>query len=103
MKRELNVIPTIEYLKEKRSEILSLADSWGAYDIRIFGSIARGDANESSDIDLLVNLRPGHTLMDLGGFLMDLQELLGRKVDATTEGGLHWYIKDKILREAVTL
>ncbi|MCD4782724.1 MAG: nucleotidyltransferase family protein [Candidatus Eremiobacteraeota bacterium] len=97
------MLHTLEQLRLRRSEILNITDKWGAYNVRVFGSFARGEADEDSDIDLLVNLKPGFTLMDLGGLLMDLQEFLGRKIDATTDGGLHWYIKDKILKEAVKL
>ena len=71
--------------------------------IRVFGSIARGEAGPDSDIDLLVELEPGRSLLDLGGLLMDLQDLLGHRVELVTEGSLHWYIRDRVLKEAVPL
>jgi hypothetical protein len=90
-------------LADKRNDILRVASACGAYNVRVFGSVARGDATDKSDIDFLVDLEPGRSLFDLGGLLMDLQDLLGRKVDVATEKGLHWYIRDRILREAVPL
>ena len=92
-----------EILANRREQILSLAAKYGAYNVRVFGSVANGLANEKSDVDFLVELEDGRTLFDLGGLLMDLQELLQRKVDIVTENGLHWYIKDKILNEAKPL
>jgi hypothetical protein len=68
--------------------------------VRVFGSVANGTADQNSDIDFLVDLEKGHGLFDLGGLLMDLQELFGRKVDVVTENGLHWYIKERVLSEA---
>lgn len=68
--------------------------------MRIFGSVARGEDNSQSDIDFLINLEDGRTLFDLGGALVKLEELLGRKVDIVTEHGLHWYLREKIIKEA---
>ncbi len=90
-------------LRIHRAGILRLAAHRGVRDVRIFGSFARGDQNEASDLDFPVALEPGRSLLDLGGFLMDVRELLGRDVDVTTPGGLHWYIRDRILSEAVPL
>jgi len=87
-------------LRQKREDILEIASGYGASKVRIFGSAARGEDRSDSDVDFLVELEEGRSLMDLGGLLMDLQELLGRKVDIVTEKGLHWYIKEQILREA---
>ncbi|MBI3611035.1 MAG: nucleotidyltransferase family protein [Nitrospirae bacterium] len=92
-----------ELLKVKREEILRIAAKHGARNVRIFGSVARGQAGSESDLDILVDLEPGHSLLDLGGFLMDLQELLGCKVDVVTEKGLRERIRDRVLREAVPL
>ena len=92
-----------EFLKNKRSEILHIAARRGARNIRVFGSVARGEAGPDSDVDFLVELEPDRSLLDLGGLLMDLQDLLGRKVDVVTEKGLHWYIRDRVLEEAVPL
>jgi hypothetical protein len=90
-------------LKEKREEILRIAAKHGARNIRIFGSVARGESDEKSDIDFLVDMEPGRSLLDLGGLLMDLQELLGCEVDVITENGLKKRIKERVLNEAVAL
>jgi len=66
----------------------------------VFGSAVRGEDRPDSDVDFLVELEEGRSLMDLGGLLMDLQNLLRRNVDVVTERALHWYIKDQVLREA---
>lgn len=92
-----------DLISNRKERILALAAKHGALNIRLFGSVAQGSADEKSDIDFLVDLEPGRSLFDLGGLLMDLQELLGRNVDVVTEKGLHWYIRDKILEEAKSL
>ena len=92
-----------ELLQEKREDILRIAIRRGASNVRIFGSVARGEADSESDIDLLVDLEPGRSLFDLGGLLMDLQDLLGHKVDVVTERGLRERIRERVLREAVPL
>ena len=95
---------TLETLrKERRDEILRLAEQRGAGSLRVFGSVARGEANENSDLDLLVAWQPGRSLMDHAGLVQDLQELLGTKVHVGTEKSLHWYVRDRILREATPL
>ena len=71
--------------------------------MRIFGSAARGEAGSESDMDFLVDLEPDRSLFDLGGFLVEMEDLLESKVDVVTEKGLHWYIRDRILAEAVRL
>ena len=96
-------MPPDRLLTDKREEILRLASCHGAYNVRVFGSMARGDANEDSDVDFLVDMEKGRSLLDLGGLLMDLQDLLARKVDVATENGLHWYVHDRVLEEAVPL
>ena len=90
-------------LKQKREQILETAARYGAYDVRVFGSGARGEADETSDVDLLVSLEPGRSLMDLGGLLYDLQKLLGTEVDVVTEKGLRPRIREQILKEAIYL
>jgi predicted nucleotidyltransferase len=90
-------------LAEKRDEILRIASDRGAYNVRVFGSVARGDATEASDVDFLVDMEQGRSLLDLGGLQMDLEDLLGRRVDVVTEKGLHWYIHDRVLEDAVPL
>ena len=88
---------------QKRTDILRLASRHGAHNVRLFGSAARGEADALSDIDILVDLEPGRSLLDLGGLLMDLQELLGCPVDVVTEKGLRPRIRERVLREAVLL
>lgn len=88
-----------EQLKQKRQEILRLASQRGASNVRIFGSVARGEALSESDIDFLVDLEPGRSLFDLGGLLMDLQELLGCPVDVVTEEGLRERVRQNVLRD----
>ena len=92
-----------ELLKSRRESILRIAGSYGAHNIRAFGSVARGDAQRDSDIDFLVDLEPGRSLFDLGGLLMDLRSLLGREVDVVTEKGLRERIRDRVLKEAVAI
>jgi len=92
-----------EIIGEQREQILALAAKYGASNVRVFGSVVHGTADKDSDIDFLVDLEEGRSLFDLGGMLMDLQDLLQREVDVVTEKGLHWYIKDKILKEAKPL
>lgn len=92
-----------ELIGGQKDQILAIAAKYGAFNVRVFGSVARGTANETSDVDFLVDLEDGRSLFDLGGLLMDLQDLLQRKVDILTENGLHWYIKDRILKEAKPL
>jgi uncharacterized protein len=90
-------------LKEKREEVLAIAARRGAYNVRVFGSVARGSAGDSSDIDFLVDLERGRTLLDVGGLLMDLRKLLGCKVDIVTEKGLNEDFRDDVLKEAKPL
>ncbi|MCX9084863.1 MAG: nucleotidyltransferase family protein [Candidatus Methanoperedens sp.] len=90
-------------LHKKRNLIYSLAKKHGAYNVRIFGSVARKEADADSDIDFLVDLEPGRSLLDLGGLLMDLRELLPCKVDVITEKGLRERIRNNVLREAKPL
>lgn len=92
-----------ELLKGKREQILAIASRHGARNVRVFGSVARGEAGPDSDIDLLVEIGPTHSAFFPGGLLADLEDLLGRKVDVVTERGLHWYIRDRVLKEAVPL
>jgi predicted nucleotidyltransferase len=99
----LKSIMGIEQISKQREQILSLAARYGASHIRVFGSFARGTADERSDIDFLVDLAPGRSLFDLGGLLYELQQLLGRSVDVVTTAGLRPRIRDRVLSEAVAL
>lgn len=92
-----------ELLASRREEIFRLAARHGVVNVRVFGSVARGDARPDSDVDLLVQVGENPSPFFPGGFLADLEELLGCKVEVVTENGLHWYIRDRVLKEAVPL
>ena len=90
-------------LQNKREEILCIAAQHGARNVRVFGSVARGEAGPESDVDFLVELEPGRSLLDHAALLLDLEQLLGRKVDVATERSLKERIRVRVLREAVPL
>ena len=92
-----------EALQQKRSDILALAHQYGLRRIRVFGSVARGDAHAGSDVDFLVDPGPGVSIFDLGGFLVELQDLLGFDVDVVTEKSLRPRIRSQVLNEATAL
>ncbi|MCX6617045.1 MAG: nucleotidyltransferase family protein [Acidobacteria bacterium] len=92
-----------EILKSKRAAILAVANQHGAKNVRLFGSVVRGEAAAASDIDLLVHMDEGRSLLDLVGFWQDLEQLLGCKVDVLADDGLSPYLRDRILAEAVPL
>jgi hypothetical protein len=92
-----------DLLKAKRADILRIAALHGARNVRIFGSAARGDEGPTSDVDFLIELEEGRSVLDLAGLWQDLEELLARKVDVVEPEGLHWYIRDRVLKEAVPL
>ncbi len=96
-------MPNKNSLKEMREKILELAKLYGINRVRVFGSVARGEDKLRSDIDLLVNFDEGRSLFDLIDFKNDLEKLLGRKVDVVSENAIHWYIKDKVLQEAIEI
>lgn len=90
-------------LASKRDEILRIAALHGARDVRLFGSAARGDTTDQSDIDLLINLEPGRSLMDHADLVVELERLLGRRVDVVIERGLRPRVRDAILRDTIRL
>ncbi len=92
-----------ELIKTNREEILKIAAKHGASNVRIFGSVARGEADEKSDIDFLVEMELNRSLLDRVGLLLDLEKLLGRKVDVATERVLKDRIKERVLKDAVPL
>jgi predicted nucleotidyltransferase len=96
-------VVSLEGLRARRSEILQLAAVRGAFDVRVFGSVARGDEGSESDVDLLVAFESGRSLLDLGGLIADLQDLLGRHVDVVTEVELRPQVRDRVLADAVPL
>ena len=90
-------------LREKRDEILGIAAKHGAFNVRVFGSVARGEADEQSDIDFVVAFEPGRSLLDHAALWLDLQELLGCKVDVVSDRGIKPRFRDRVLNEAVPL
>ena len=103
MKRKVMVM-TLDTLRvDKRAEILRLAELHGCRNVRVFGSVASGENKLGSDVDFLVDLEKGRGLLDMGGFLSDLQDLLGVEVDLVESGGIHPYIWSRVLAEAKPL
>jgi hypothetical protein len=92
-----------ELLQQKRRQVLEIAAGHGARNVRLFGSVARGEATATSDLDLLIEMAPERTLLDIVAIKQDLEELLGCKVDVVTEAAISPYLRDKVLHEAVRL
>ena len=92
-----------QLIQENREEIMKLARKHGAFRVRVFGSVVRDQAGPESDVDFLVEMEPGRSLLDMGGLLMDLRQALGRNVDVVTERGLKLRIRERVLKEAVSL
>ncbi|MBI5242875.1 MAG: nucleotidyltransferase family protein [Elusimicrobia bacterium] len=93
----------VRLLRRNRARIIRLAARYGASDVRIFGSVARGDPGRANDLDLLVRMEPGRGLLDLVGLWQDLEEFLGVKVDLITDGGVSPHLRDRIYGEAISL
>jgi uncharacterized protein len=93
----------IESLRPFRHKMLALAAHHGARNVRVFGSVARAEANANSDLDLLIDVEPGRTLLDVIALEQDLEQLLGRRVEVLTDGGLSPYLRHRILAEAAPL
>ena len=94
---------TTEIVRTKRDEILRIAERHGARDVRVFGSVARGDANDDSDIDLLVSASGETSPWFPAALVGELEQVLGRQVDVVTEEGLYWLLRRRILQEARSL
>jgi len=92
-----------DLLSDKRREILQIAARYGAGQVRVFGSVARGEAGPHSDVDILVTLEPGRSLLDLIALKQDLEDLLGRPVDVVTEAAVSPYMRAQVLQSAVAL
>jgi predicted nucleotidyltransferase len=90
-------------VEAKRDEILAVAERYGITNVRVFGSVARGEAREDSDLDLLVTFGPGTTLLDHAGFQLELEDLLGIRVEVASDRGLKDRIRETVLQEAVPL
>jgi predicted nucleotidyltransferase len=97
------VMAIVPLLRQKRRDILRIAGKNGAHSVRIFGSVARGEADASSDVDFLVELETGRSLLDLGGLQFELEAMLDRPVDVVTERGLKRRVRERVLREAVAV
>lgn len=95
--------PQAERLRRRRRRLLDAAERHGVGKLRVFGSLARGEANVASDVDLLVDLKPGHTLIDLAAFRREAAEILGMPVDVATADMLKERIRDEVLAEALSL
>jgi predicted nucleotidyltransferase len=96
-------VPLDALLHARRDEILRIAAKHGASDVRVFGSVARGEAGPESDLDVLVRLEPGRSLLDLCALGDELEDALGCRVDVVTEAAISPYLRDRILAEAVAL
>lgn len=94
---------TLSELRLRRADLYAVARRYGVSNIRVFGSVARADADEASDVDLIVDLAPGRGLFDLGGFISGAEAALGVHVDVTTVGGLRSRLRGHVLAEAVAL
>jgi predicted nucleotidyltransferase len=92
-----------EFRNNYKSQIIDLAKKYGAYNVRIFGSLARGEMQSNSDIDFLVEFEEQCSLFDQGGLLMDLQDLLNCKVDIVDEQAMHPRFREQVLKESVFL
>jgi hypothetical protein len=92
-----------DLLKEKREDILKIASRYGAHNVRLFGSVARGEAGPESDVDFLVRLERGTTLLHHAALVRELKSLLGREVQVVSERALRSRIKDRVMREAIPL
>ena len=90
-------------LRARREEILGSAAEHGARNVRVFGSMARGESDASSDVDLLVEMEPGRSLIDLVGLWQDLEDMLGTQVDVLSDGGVSPHLRERIYAEAVSL
>jgi uncharacterized protein len=97
------MVVTQQSLRQKRDAILEIARRHGAHDVRLFGSVARGESSETSDVDILVRFEPGRSLFDHGGMIADLEDLLGISVDVVSEGGMRERFRMRVLGEAIPL
>ncbi|HXG12661.1 MAG TPA: nucleotidyltransferase family protein [Gemmataceae bacterium] len=91
---------SLEQIRSQKEAITRLASKYGIRNVRLFGSVMRGEADADSDVDVLVDIEPGRSLLDLVGFEQDLADLLGCRVDVVVEGGISPYLEQRILQEA---
>jgi predicted nucleotidyltransferase len=97
------MVMDLELVRRRRADIKRIAAEHGARNVRVFGSVARGEVGPDSDLDVLVRFESGRSLLDLIGLQQDLSDLLGCKVDVVSEGGISPYLNDDILGEAIPL
>lgn len=100
---QVNTRAASHLLKDSRDEILRIAAQHGARNVRLFGSAARGEASDGSDLDFLVEMEQARSLMDVTALRNELMDLLGKEVDVVTEDSLYWLLRRKFLREAQPL
>jgi uncharacterized protein len=93
----------LEFLQDRKDDIRRIAAKHGAYNVRVFGSVVRGEARPESDIDLLIEKGPTTSSWFPAGLVLDLEELLGRRVEIVTEKALNPYLRERVLGEAVPL
>ena len=93
----------LQFLKKNRKKIITLASKRGGYNVRVFGSVARGEESKTSDIDFLITFRKGTTLFDRGGLVADLHEYLGCDIDIVSDKTIHPLIRDEIYHSAIAL
>jgi predicted nucleotidyltransferase len=103
MNEQIKSVPTLATLRAHRAQIIAISQKYGAFNVRVFGSVARGDANAGSDIDLLVNFQPGFTLLKLSGLVRSLRELLNYPVEVASADHLRDEMRDAILQDAKPL
>jgi len=96
-------VPTLAQIERRRDELLAVARRHGAVNIAVFGSVARGEARPDSDVDFLVDLEQGRSLFDLVALVQDWSDVLGRRADVVTRRALHWFLRERVLAEAVPL
>jgi len=94
---------TKSFIEEKRDIIIRIARAHGARNVRVFGSHARGDSGPESDLDLIIELEPDRSLLDLIAIKLEIEDLVHRKVDVVTEAALSPYLREEILQETVAL
>ncbi|MEO7912780.1 MAG: nucleotidyltransferase family protein [Roseiflexaceae bacterium] len=94
---------TMQLIRQRKQEIMQIAAKYGAHNLRVFGSVVRGEAGPESDLDLLVQFDANRSLFDLVTMSQELEDLFGRRVEVVTEQALHWYIRERVLHEAVAL
>ena len=103
MTSQLSPLWTLEKLRAERAAIIALAQKYGAFNVRVFGSVARHESHTTSDIDFLVSVDQGVSIFNLVGLWLDLQDLLGCEVDLCTDEGLKPSIRSRVLKDAIAL